>query len=503
MMKPHHTLLTILAVSAVGFGLMFVFPEKGIRVSENITMTYPTWEKFWERDTTQGRTIEDLLDVYIKRDRPRWTSNIALGGDTGTVFGPVLMPKTEEPKKRSIALNLPSGKHPLENFYERLKSQTKNGQVRILHYGDSQIEGDRITSLVRQKLQEKFGGYGPGFLPASEFVPNFSIIQKQSENWERYTLFGKPNPDVEHNRYGFRAIYNRFTPLKAEGITQDTNYAWVNFSPSKYGYSRVKNYTQARVWLGNFPQGARMRISADDEILLDKNLPAQSTGMELKVNLNTTPENLKIEFWATSGPDVYGISLESPTGVVMDNIAMRGASGTFFRKLADDQLRRQLSRMDVGLVILQYGGNTVPYIKDEKQAQDYGKYIASQIRLWKNLLPESSFVLIGPSDMGTKMDGKIATYPMLPHVKNALKEAALNEGIAYWDLFEIMGGLNSMPLWVSADPPLAASDYVHFTPAGARQVGEWLYLALLEDYGKDLTAKHKVPDYLIMEKTSE
>lgn len=45
-----------------------------------------------------------------------------------------------------------------------------------------------------------------------------------------------------------------------------------------------------------------------------------------------------------------------------------------------------------------------------------------------------------------------------------------------------MGGRNSMVSWVEADPPLAATDYTHFSPLGARKVGELFYTALINEF---------------------
>jgi lysophospholipase L1-like esterase len=45
-----------------------------------------------------------------------------------------------------------------------------------------------------------------------------------------------------------------------------------------------------------------------------------------------------------------------------------------------------------------------------------------------------------------------------------------------------MGGKNSMPSWVSANPPMAAKDYTHLSPRGARIVSEMLYNALVFEY---------------------
>ena len=38
-----------------------------------------------------------------------------------------------------------------------------------------------------------------------------------------------------------------------------------------------------------------------------------------------------------------------------------------------------------------------------------------------------------------------------------------------------------MQAWVDADPPLAGKDYVHFTPKGARRVGELFMKALMDE----------------------
>jgi len=76
----------------------------------------------------------------------------------------------------------------------------------------------------------------------------------------------------------------------------------------------------------------------------------------------------------------------------------------------------------------------------------------------------------------------MVTYPFLVDVRDAVKKAALDENIAFWDIFEAMGGVNSMSSWVENDPPLASSDYVHFSPKGAALIGQWLSEALITDY---------------------
>jgi lysophospholipase L1-like esterase len=74
------------------------------------------------------------------------------------------------------------------------------------------------------------------------------------------------------------------------------------------------------------------------------------------------------------------------------------------------------------------------------------------------------------------------THPNLEGVRDAVKNAALQSGCAFWDMYEAMGGRNSMPSWVFADPSLAVSDFVHFNTRGARLIAEMLYNAIMYEY---------------------
>jgi hypothetical protein len=49
-------------------------------------------------------------------------------------------------------------------------------------------------------------------------------------------------------------------------------------------------------------------------------------------------------------------------------------------------------------------------------------------------------------------------------------------------MYEVMGGRNSMVSWVESEPALAAADYTHFTPKGARRIAELFVRALNQEY---------------------
>ena len=138
------------------------------------------------------------------------------------------------------------------------------------------------------------------------------------------------------------------------------------------------------------------------------------------------------------------------------------------------------------LFLLQFGGNVMPYIKDEKAIKNYGRYFKNQILRLQMLCPDAAIIVIGPSDMSTKEKDKYVTYGYLPDVVEALKEAALTTGCGFWNMYEAMGGYNSMPSWVNADPELARPDYVHFSARGARLIANMFYNALIFEYNNFL-----------------
>ena len=91
---------------------------------------------------------------------------------------------------------------------------------------------------------------------------------------------------------------------------------------------------------------------------------------------------------------------------------------TIFRQL-DREQGRQLGAIRTELVMLQYGGNTVPYIEDES-AQRYGRWFTSQIRLF------NPFTWC-PHHRDWAVDGAQSgdAHGNLPqHLADALKEAA-------------------------------------------------------------------------------
>ncbi len=468
------------------------FPESKQRVGDSVILKFPSISDIFAPEKIIYADISDLIEEsehieenLAKREKTpirsqkqsksiKSKSNYKL--DTVRADAKSLLKKT-----RQIEFPV-NGKKVLDPFFRELqKVHQLDKPIRIMHYGDSQIEGDRITSFVRDRLQRKFGGNGAGLLPVVQPYGQFSMKQDVSSNWNRYTIFGKKDTTLFHNRYGVMASFCRFTPHD-EAKESRSFEAWMKMQKSALGYNTVKKYDCFKIYYGYNKKPFLTQVYKGEEMVFADFIPVANGLKVLEWSFDSTPEEITVQLKGDDSPDFYGVSFESKTGILVDNIAMRGSSGLIFTKMDKKLMKEMYDKLNVKLLILQYGGNVVPYLKGS--AESYGKLFYKQLIRLKTLIPGIPIIVIGPADMSVKEQDYYTTYPVLPKVRDALKNATFKAGFAYWDMYEAMGGKNSMPSWVFAEPSLASSDFVHFNHRGARLIAEMFYNALMYEYDK-------------------
>ena len=483
-MKPLKTVLFFLLAAAFLLPTVLFLPEKGVKVGP-FTLHMMTLDELLGKDTVQYADISGIIaDGFEEDSLPDITEVVEVSVDSSENIPDTIRADAEALAASIHRIDFPNGdKSCLKNFFAALNGiKDKKSIVRILHYGDSQIEGDRISSYIRNKLQTKYGGIGPGLLPAVQpYDSYFSIKQSNVGNWSRYAVFGKKNPEVLHKSYGALAAFSRFAPINNDSIFKDSILytGEVIFEESKLAYGRVRKFQKVQIFYGNSHRKVAVSLWVDGVEITHDSLKANVDYARYAYTLPAETKNLTIKFAGYDSPDIYGISLEGLSGVSLTNIGMRGSSGTIFNRMEYGHLNKMYANLNVKLFILQFGGNVMPYIKDSTEAVNYGRWFGSQIRTLKRMRPDASFVMIGPSDMSHKVRDNYVTYDFLPLVRDELKKAAFKQGIGYWDMYEAMGGYNSMPSWVNAEPALAGSDYTHFTPRGAKLIANMFYNALM------------------------
>lgn len=491
--RPNITLLFIISVLTVLLVIAVVFPENGISISANTRLKFAKPEEIFLSGSAEYADISNIIKSDAILDDTLLANLVS--AEEELVWDTIRA--NADSLRRSIRrLQFPKGNkqilHPV--FRAMDNAATSSEPVRIMHYGDSQIEGDRITSFIRNRFQNKFGGMGVGLVPVKHVYDfKFSIIQDDSENWYRYTLYGKRDTTLLHKRYGALASFARFSPHTHDTTTESQNYeAWVSFSPSTYSYNNTKHFQQCRIFYSHNREPFLTELYQAEKLAEADMYPASSSLQSIQWIFDQPVSDLRIVFKGSDSPDIYGIALDGIAGIAVDNIPMRGNAGLVFTKMDRDLLQDHYKKLNTKLIILQFGGNVVPYIKD------YGYYerlFSSQLRRLQSVAPDVPIIVIGVADMSVKEKNRYVSYASIEKVRDALRKATLNNNAIYWDMYEAMGGKNSMPSWVFANPPLAAKDFVHFNPKGARIIAHMFYNSIMYEY--NLYKKNKSSTNLV------
>ncbi|WP_340110640.1 GDSL-type esterase/lipase family protein [Maribellus mangrovi] len=484
-MRPIQTLAYVMGVFLLLSLVMVITPKDGVTVGE-FTFHMPTFKEMLVDDKVEYADVSEIIGQQFEIDSLVEIEVDTLMGDT--LVEVIHRANYDTLVQRIHKLEMSRlGRENLEKFFYHLQHDS---MIRIMHYGDSQIEGDRITAFVRNKLQVRFGGTGVGLRPALQpYDYVFSANQYNTDNWKRYPIYGDVDSTITHDRYGVMGAFSRYAPLVPDSVPFKDSMLYeaeMTVSKSDISYRRTREYDYMRLFYGNTRRPVQTLVFARGDTILSDSLQANVDYAVLECALPDSTESVTLKFSGNDGPDVYGIELASRRGVIVDNIALRGSSGTIFTKADYVHSMKMYKDLNPELFILQFGGNVVPYIQNNKAIKRYGRYFGSQIKRIKALCPDAAIIVIGPSDMSTKEKDNYVTYKHLPELVATLREVSVSSGCAYWDMYTAMGGYNSMPSWVNAEPSLARPDYVHFSPKGARLIANMFYNSLMFEYNEYL-----------------
>ncbi len=356
----------------------------------------------------------------------------------------------------------------MAGFFDALKYANRK-TVRVAHIGDSIIDGDLVTKALRRKLQKKFGGDAVGFI---------SLTYKG--NHFRYTT------NHEYDRSDWRTVsFDRNLKqhlIGTDGIVSipklgaKVEFTATEIEPYLDGYKEVRLFysdAKASSFTYSFDGGA-------------KKTAQMKTGSGIQETVLKAPgvaKKITFEFPVNEQAVINGVSLEKSPGVYVDNLAYRGKTGVRLTKVPEEGLKDFQKLLDYKLVIFQFGLNVIDEIG--KNPELYETSMIKSIEHFKKSMPGAAFLMVSVNDKGFKDGTKIVTDPDVFLLLGVQQKIAKETNIAFWNLFEAMGGENSMESWVKSNPPLANSDYTHFSDQGADLVGEMLAEALIDAYSKN------------------
>jgi lysophospholipase L1-like esterase len=411
-------------------------------------------------------SVTGLPEPYITF-QPDSTPRLTLADTTGivqadnAVGSPTAPPVSGLVFAENDTLKLDGVAHKLHRL------AAKREKLRILYYGDSQIEGDRITSALRKKLQERYGGHGPGLIaPDQYYNAAHQLIMTTSDNWQNIPIAAMEG----HNK---SVLFKNALAVAPAG-----NNWWFRINRLKFLHPQA-DYQQVRFFYYASDSVSIQCLDAAHPVY-SENTDATPSTASIGLNFDQTPEDLKIEFSTNDSLWITGLSLDSPWGVFVDNIALRGRAYPPFSDSSPRELKTMMDQLHPDLFILQFGVNVVPYYTEGNHA--FKQQLTRQIHSIRKLCPQIPIIIVGVSDMAQRIDGEFQSYQNIAEIKQVQQEIAASNNCIFWDLEQFMGGSGSMVRWVNANPPLGRKDYIHFSKPGSEKIGNEIARLLIREF---------------------
>ena len=347
----------------------------------------------------------------------------------------------------------------LNFFFNQIDSiQTNKKNVRIAFFGDSFVEGDILTGELRKLLQGKFGGNGVGFVPLASQTSGFrSTIRHTHKNILAYNVVFNHQLNLPFAAGGYY-----FTPKINNAINYNLHKP-VNKIRLFYQSATASNFTYSTP------------IIKDKKIIL----PPTNTLSNFDFN-DQNIKSLQLKLPCSNFTSIYGLSFEDSIGITLDNFGLRSNSGTGIGKITDKKHREFDSLQDYKLIVLQYGLNATS--KNQKNFTAYHQKMKTLIERIKKNYPNATIVLFSVSDRCILQNGKLCTMNSIPLMVDTQRKIAQQSGIVFWNLFQAMGGTNSIIKFAKSKPSLAAGDYIHLTHKGGEYIARIFYNELLLEY---------------------
>lgn len=371
---------------------------------------------------------------------------------------------------------------PVENpaalvpFFEQLR-RVENGQVeqplRILQYGDSHTAADEWTGALRGAFQEKFGDGGGGYSFAGRPFASYRRLDLKTGNTPGWAAQGLLTPTGD-GIYGLGGVSistslpNQSVYLQAEARRVELFY-WRQ--PGGGGIHFIENGTPVETISTDGPEG-----------------PGYFQYMSSALNQAQGPQRFELQTLDSQPVRLFGFVTEKERGVTVEPLGINGAQANIFFKWDQPLWQEHLRHRAPGLVMLAYGTNDAG--NSDWSFASYKQAVKEVILRIRRAAPQTSILVVGPPDRMLLSRYGATPYPRLEMISTALREAAMENQCAYWDLRERMGGPGAMRRWVLAGA--AQGDYVHFTAPGYRLIGVTLFNDLMDHYSAFLRVRDKI-----------
>lgn len=338
----------------------------------------------------------------------------------------------------------------------------KKGVVRIVHIGDSHLQADMMSSIVRNGIQDFFGNAGRGMVFPYQLAKSNApadIVSSSNITWQ-YNRLAHPEISIVNGLSGF-GIHTTQQDAMVTLRLKDVNGEQQYFNKLQFFLGDDSSKYMLEVNDNNSPVTLVTKPGHDNPSLV-----YQSDSLLSQFTLTkTTPGEYSF----------YGVLLErrNTPGVVYNTIGVNGAQ---YEQFSNTPLFwKQLPALNADLFIVSLGTN-------EAQIQNLNEdsllakcnYFLQQI---KTAAPNAIVLVTTPAGSyykGAKPNAALA------RVTNALIRFAQDNHLPYWDLYHVSSGYSGAVAWKKYG--LMSHDLVHYSAKGYQLQGQLFFYALAKAY---------------------
>lgn len=361
-----------------------------------------------------------------------------------------------------------------QRFFEKLDTmlRTGEGRINIVQIGGSHIQAGTFSGQIRTRLQQLNGEMNAGW----GFMFPYRIAHTNSPfgYYIRYTGFWQTCRNIEKRKNDLLGVGG----ISATTTSQKASLTILLEKENKLDY----RFNNIRIFYN--------KDKSNYSVSIDSSLVKQQTEGDgfVEFQLNDLADSLHISIQKINDQSgsfsLYGITTESaPNGFLYHSIGVNGAHVPAF--LRCQLFEKQLAQLKPDLVILGLGINDAYGRRfSQKRFEEHYSELIERIR---RAAPNTAIIFTTNND----------SYLYRRYVnKNGLKveESMFNLAKKYqtgvWDMFEVMGGLNSIVLWQKNH--LARYDKIHFTHEGYSLLGDLFFSALMQDFEQYLQSKKEI-----------
>lgn len=364
----------------------------------------------------------------------------------------------------------------LHSFYEKvMECKAKQvGAIDIVQIGDSHMQAGSFTKPIRIGLQNQLGNGGRGLVFPYQIARTngpADVVSSSNIKW-----VARRNAVKSNTLPTGLAGHTIYTPdssalIKIRVKDTDTSYVPITRVKIFHGSLADSNFAYHLIDTNGV-------ILASPAIVTEQTDTTTTFILQGKHNLFTIGQSKTAANQISS--TFFGCVIDyGVPGVLYHTIGVNGAEYRSY--LEADKFLSQLADLSPDLVILSLGTNEA-FDSKNFSPEAIRKHVQSLTDSIQKLIPHSAILITTlPESLKPYRVKKRTYYKINPNVaimRNLLVEVALERGLAYWDLYTIMGGVNSMNKWHVAG--MTDTKRIHFSNKGYQLQGQLLYQALWE-----------------------